>query len=501
MPAAKCWPKQGMAQTSAGCHKEMWNRIEKILSSFQDLFSRGRAYNWFVTIIIGMMVRTDKLGGITAIIRSLCLKPDSYEKMLKFFRASSWSLPRIQCRWQQVVAQRTRLFQLNDRSILVGDGVKQSKEGCHMPGVKRMVQESETQTKPEIIHGHMWGCVGVLLGDAERLACVPVSMHIHDGLQTMHKWTAPEQTEPSHVVKMIQNTCQAAQQFGHAYCLMDRYFLTVPALQELHRQNAENLYKVDLITKAKCSAVAYEFPPTRQPGQRGRPRKKGARVKLFDLFQERAAQFQTEKINMYGKEQMVSYYCIDLLWGQKWYQELRFVLVVYNGKQSILVSTDLTLHPLEIILAYCYRFRIETTFRSFKQEIGGMAYRFWSKHMPTLSHFQKKEDPGPLEQIQSEQSKDMVRKTVRATEMYVLLSCIAMGIIQMLSVDPAFEISKSELRYQRTPAKAAPSEGNIMYYLRNHIFPFMAAAPHQKLTQIIRSHLSIPSDVKTSKAA
>ncbi|MEG1928773.1 MAG: hypothetical protein RR090_09155 [Niameybacter sp.] len=43
---------------------------------------------------------------------------------------------------------------------------------------------------------------------------------------------------------------------------------------------------------------------------------------------------------MYGKEETVSYYCINLLWGPKLYQELRFVLVTYQGKQCILVSTD-----------------------------------------------------------------------------------------------------------------------------------------------------------------
>ena len=35
-----------------------------------------------------------------------------------------------------------------------------------MLGVKKLVQDSETQSKPEYIHGHMWGGVGVLVGKA-----------------------------------------------------------------------------------------------------------------------------------------------------------------------------------------------------------------------------------------------------------------------------------------------------------------------------------------------
>ncbi len=52
---------------------------------------------------------------------------------------------------------------------------------------------------------------------------------------------------------------------------------------------------------------------------------------------------------MYGCMENVRYYSIDLLWGQKLYQELRFVLVEYNGKKSILASTSLTLSPLAVI--------------------------------------------------------------------------------------------------------------------------------------------------------
>ena len=43
------------------------------------------------------------------------------------------------------------------------------------------------------------------------------------------------------------------------------------------------------------------------------------------------------------KRESIRYYCIDLLWGQKLYQELRFVLVEMNGVQGILASTSLEL--------------------------------------------------------------------------------------------------------------------------------------------------------------
>lgn len=90
-------------------------------------------------------------------------------------------------------------------------------------------------------------------------------------------------------------------------------------------------------------------------------------MKLKELFHSRAAEFQTDTVMMYGRKETAQYLCLDLLWGQGLYQELRFVLVKYKSKLSILVSTDLTLTPEDIISLYAHRFKIECTFREMKQ--------------------------------------------------------------------------------------------------------------------------------------
>ena len=43
-----------------------------------------------------------------------------------------------------------------------------------MPGVKRLFQESENSGKPEYIHGHMFGGLGILAGRAGSWACIPL---------------------------------------------------------------------------------------------------------------------------------------------------------------------------------------------------------------------------------------------------------------------------------------------------------------------------------------
>ncbi|MBS6183388.1 MAG: transposase, partial [Erysipelotrichaceae bacterium] len=410
----------------------MLNFIENILCFFESCFSRKAAFRWFVTITIGLMLRSDKLG-VTSVIRDLALSPGCYDSMLHFFRASSWSLDKIRKRWFSAVKEFAPLYTENGFHVLVGDGVKQSKEGRRMPGVKKLFQESENSAKPEYIHGHMFGGLGILAGNIHSWACIPLSIRLHDGLQATKDWNGASVSSASHVVQMVEDAYHAARTLGDSLLLLDRYFLTVPALQTLNLLNSSRDVRMEIVTKAKKSCTAFEKPGPRKPG-RGRPPKKGAAVHLKELFVSHKEEFQEAEVELYGKKELVRYYCIDLLWGQKLYQELRFVLVEMNGIQSILVSTSLTLDPLSVIRLYSYRFRIECTFRELKQQIGAFSYHFWSKYMPKLNYYQKKNAPTPLECVEAEKSRKKVLEAIRAIEMHMTLSCIAMGILQSLSI-------------------------------------------------------------------
>ena len=78
--------------------------MEKVLCSFESCFSRKAAFDWFVTITIGLMIRSDKLG-VTSIIRDLVLNPGCYDTMLHFFRSTAWKLDSILERWYHAVKE------------------------------------------------------------------------------------------------------------------------------------------------------------------------------------------------------------------------------------------------------------------------------------------------------------------------------------------------------------------------------------------------------------
>ena len=219
--------------------------------------------------------------------------------------------------------------------------------------------------------------------------------------------------------------------------------------------------------------------------KRGRPRKKGAVVKPFELFVGAKEQFSTTEVCLYGKMEQVRYYCVDLLWGRKLYKMLRFVLVEYGNTRAILVSTDLLLQPLDIIKLYGRRFCIETMFREMKQVVCAFGYRFWSKYMPKLKRFKKKTDPDPLENITCPRAQNRIKLAIKAIEGFVFCAAVATGVLQMISLRFSGTEELTNLRYLRTQRNAIVSEATAADFLRKNFFRLLMIHPDLTLTRII----------------
>ena len=470
----------------------MLNTLEMILGAFRKQFSRERTFKWFVICVVGFMLRTDQLG-VTSILRDLCLPAVCYEPLIHFFRSSSYSLTNLRAQWYAIVRDQAPLTVVQGRNILIGDGVKQSKEAFQMPAVKKIRQESETCSKPEYIHGHLLGGLGVLIGNARKHFCLPLKMNIQDGIKEAADWPEAEGiidiSSASHVVQMIENSFEISDIIGKSWLVLDRYFLTVPALMRCNELNTERAkrgcpHQIEIITKAKRNCKVYMRPLPTPPGKRGRKRKHGKEIKLITLFDNRQ-RFQKHHVMLYGKETEVEYYTIDLLWGQKLYQKLRFVLVEYNGMKSILVSTDTTLSPLKIIELYGVRFSTESLFREFKQQIGGFMYHFWTMSITKLNHFARKSDPSPMQQAVTSGERLHIVICLHAIESFVFCATVAMGILQLTALDPGLQKTILSARYLRTQSNEVPSEASVIYFWRRQIFLVLHKNPKSFITQII----------------
>ena len=83
------------------------------------------------------------------------------------------------------------------------------------------------------------GGLGILAGHIHSLACIPLSIRLHGGLQALCNWDSSCISNASHVVQMAEDAYQAAKVFGVPLLLLDWYFLSVPALTGLRELTLE----------------------------------------------------------------------------------------------------------------------------------------------------------------------------------------------------------------------------------------------------------------------
>ena len=383
--------------------------------------------------------------------------------------------------------------------ILIGDGVKQSKEGRKMPGVKRLHQESENSGKAEYIFGHMLGAIGVLVGNVEKLFCLPLSASLQDGDKLMRKWDDENYEPVSHVVQIVRDAFSATSVLGDCVLLLDAYFFTAPLLKDMANQALQLGRRLSIVTRAKISTLAYNLPVPHKG--RGRPRKKGEAVKLKQVFDTEKENFAQAKVWLYGKEETVEYLCKDLLWGAGLLLLVRFVLVKCGDTKLILVCTNVSFTPQQIIRLYGYRFKIEVTFRTLKQLLGAFSYHFWSASMPKLNRFAKKGDNDPLSEVKSKKERNSILQAFSATERYVMMALIANGMLQLLSLKYSSFVEKSCFCWLRTNSGRTVSEATMSRFLRRDFFVQFHKWLHLPILQIIRSRMELNDDSDLPGAA
>ncbi len=108
--------------------------------------ARTRTFMWFAVCVAGLTVRTERMG-VTSIVRALGLQGRFYDNLLDNFHSTGIKLDSMTVLWSQLVLRLfPGLVRVNGRLVLVGDGIKVSKQGKKMPAVKLLHQESESNT-------------------------------------------------------------------------------------------------------------------------------------------------------------------------------------------------------------------------------------------------------------------------------------------------------------------------------------------------------------------
>ena len=460
----------------------MDNKLFEILENFRPCFSRKATYYWFILVMIGLVVRADHYG-ISSIVRWVSLSPNCYFSLLHFFVSTGWTLEILLLSWWSYCLQDSLCLKIQQRAVLLGDHTNQPKEGQRMPGVVTIHQHSETSSKPSYFRGHVWGFIALVMGKPQKYFAVPLQGELN---------MAEKNRENSYslATRLVYNAIQIAEKMNcPAYLVLDAFFAIGPVfLIASVCSVALRVPWVHIITRAKKNTVAFLDLPLSILGKRGRKRKYGEKVRLIGLFKEMANEFIEGTCFVYGHTEVVKILCLDLLW-KPIKGKIRFVLAITSRGPIILMSSDLTLPAVQILELYCQRASIESMFLVLKHLIGGLCYRFWAKLIEKSSRRPKKNKgskvAGPKETIESK---------VRAIEMFVNLSAVLVGILQILALRFPKEIWRNNTYWLRTYSNAVPSEYITKNVLAKMVLMNLSKVNPHGIYTLIRSRQFQPND-------
>ncbi len=427
-----------------------WNAIWML----RPACSRARTFMWFVVCVAGLTVRTERMG-VTSVIRALGLHQRFYNNLLNCFHSQGIKLDGMSALWAKTVL---RLFpgivRVNNRIVLVGDGIKVAKQGKKMPAVKLLHQESESNSKAEYIMGHSYQAVSVLTQAAGSVFAVPLVMRIHEGIVQSNR---DQRTLLDKMIALLV-ILKVTQPF---YFVADAYYASGKIVRGLLGQGNH------LITRAKSNAVAYLPCGPQGKKSRGRPRLYGHKVALKSLFHDPQGWEQAPS-PVYGeKEVTIAYKTGDLLWRPAG-AIVRFVVVSHPTRgRCILMSTDTTLSAIEIIRLYGLRFKIEHAFKQAIHIIGTFSYHFWMKEMKPL----QRRNGNQYLHKESKAYRDAVKRKIHAYHLFVQAGIVSQGLLQYLAARHPNLVWKSFGSWLRTIRPGIPPSELVVATALRHCFP------------------------------
>lgn len=455
---------------------ELYARIEQIIEKLRPAFSREVPFEWFVLLLWGVLL-SHQPAAVTSYLNGLGLSATVYGRALHWFHSQAFTMDEVCGRWGLWLSGHAQVKTLKGQRVYAGDGIKVSKEGRKMPGVKGLHQESEDVSKPEWIRGHYFSALSLLMGSGQALFAAPIVLKLHDGIEPVG-----QDSQPTLVDKMA-TVCLTFMTIG-SYAILDAYYASAKILQPFRVKG------LHLISRAAISTVALApFCANPSVGGRGRRRKWGSRIKLRELFAPLEV-CEHAQVWLYGQRQRVYYQCFKFYWDSPDALILFVLAQLPNGKQIILISSDTTLTGAQVIEAYGWRFKIEVSFRTLVHLLGGFDYRFWLKSMTKISRWPKNLVLADFDQAFHAQ----VATKIEAFERFVNLNAIALGLLQVLALElPNSVWTHFPCWFRTVPKHGLPSEQIVRMALQ-HLQPIVLSksTPALRLPKLLASKIKPP---------
>lgn len=438
---------------------ELWAAWMSCVQELKPACARTRSFLWMVICLIGFTTRMD-LAGVSSFVRALGLQGYCYDRILDFLHSPSLNVELLAQLWLKLVL---RIFpnplRVNNRLVLLADGIKVAKEGRKMPAVKSLHQESQSNSKAEYIMGHSCQAIALLVSSLSTFFAVPLICRIHEGIVLSNR---DSKTLIDKMLLML-DSLKIEELF---YFVADAYYANRKMVQGMVQRNSH------LVTRVKSNAIAWLLvQKNTEPRRRGRPKFYDKKILLNTLFNQQG-KFKSALSPIYGeKDVSLLYRGIQLYWRSAGIFML-YVLVIHPTRGRIMMaSSDLLATPLDIISLYGLRFKIELAFKNSLRVVGTFVYHFWMQAMDRIS----RGSGNQYLHCKEKNYRDAVKRKIDAYHRHIQLGLIAQGLLQYLSSILSEVVWKKFGSWLRTIREGIPpSEQVTAIALRNSFPDFLA---------------------------
>lgn len=223
-----------------------------------------------------------------------------------------------------------------------------------------------TGRRPFFHWGHVWVTAGINIYAFGKTWCLPVLMRLYRSRKRCQRDK-----------RAYRKTTQlAAEMIGLlAEVLPHRKILVVGDAaytnSSVIKRRPSN---VTVIGRSRLDAALFASPPSRRPGQMGRPRVRGKRLPSPAAQIKSGARWRKVQVTVYGKTVAVRVLVINALWYVAAGSELVRLVVVRDfpghERDDVFVSTDSTMDAETIIERFSERWSLEVTFHDTKGKLG-----------------------------------------------------------------------------------------------------------------------------------
>jgi len=339
------------------------------LMEFRHLFTKP---NWlyFQSYIFALMIVTGNKC-VTRLKQASIFADRSLSSFQRFLTQYKWDLTEVLKGMSKLLIK-----EIGDQMKIYGsylvalDTFLIAKSSKKMIGVQKWKDHSSNPDRGEYITGHHWAIAGFISSFLDRFLCWPMVCRLICGEKEPFLFIATQDGKLRRgriwdvAVALVH---QIATFIGEASLrvVADAYFSKAPFINPLLKAG------VHLISRLRWDAVGWDDPPPYKG--RGRPPKKGEKWKLADLI--KIFPPKQIQIKLYGKIHQIRYVVRDV-WLRDVAKKVRVVVIQSRGNPILLLSTDLTLTPVQIITIYSSRFTLEIAIRDLKGHFGIGAYQF-----------------------------------------------------------------------------------------------------------------------------